>query len=87
MGPRCPATPFSLTIELTWTATGPIERDHFQYHLNVAGEIRNGAGNGVSRAAVASGMLTDGTTNYALNPSSDAGISSGASSSTWMTPG
>ncbi len=86
-GPRCPATPFSLTIELTWTATGLIERDHFQNHVDAEVEIRNGAQSGVSRAAVASGMLTDGTTNYALNPSSDAGISSVVFASTLVTPG
>ena len=85
-GPRCPAGPFSLTIDLTWTASGPPARDHFQYHLNVDGEIRTGAGNGVARPAVASGTLTDGTTNYALNPSAAAGISAGDSSSTWVTP-
>ncbi len=84
-GSQCPATPFSLTIDLRWTATGPIERHHFQDHLNVGGEIDNEALNGVSRTAVASGTLTDGTANYTPNASEKAGIRSVVSASSWVT--
>ena len=69
-------TSFDVTINLAWTATGPLTRDNGHFHSQGPGFIVNGNFNGLVRPAEASGSVSDGSTNFTPNPSNFAQIAS-----------
>jgi hypothetical protein len=67
-GALCSSISTSLDVIVTWTATGPIEKEPL--HFN--GEDRHTGGMQFERPVIASGTITDGTTNYAPASTADA---------------
>lgn len=67
---------FDVDIDLAWTATGPLNRDRAKSHVKSPGCIMNSNYLGKSRAAQASGTVSDGMVNFASGPSISATISS-----------
>ena len=70
-----PAT-YDVSIDLTWTATGPLIRDNNNFHFpsrhcNIQNRLH-----GTSRTAEASGSVSDGTANLITGPSTQAFIMS-----------
>jgi len=62
-------TAFDVTIDLTWSGTSSIGHQNNQYKVNFQGchyQLKN---NSAFRYAVASGTVSDGTTNFTPEPS------------------
>ena len=68
-GEGCPDPTFVLDLDLTWTATGKLQRLHEPFHDIIDGDVRNVSLNGVTRQMVVTGTATDEATNYAPGPS------------------
>jgi hypothetical protein len=67
-----PPASFDVSIDLTWTATGPLTRANDNTHFHTPGCVINNRIHGTSRTAEASGSVSDGTTNYITGPSTQA---------------
>ena len=67
---------FNVSIALTWTATSPLGRQTSQSHYQFAGCHQTFHNNGTFRFAQTSGSVSDGVTDFAASPFSDASISS-----------
>jgi hypothetical protein len=65
-------TTFIATIDVTWQGYGPTTRSFDSSHFRAPGVIVNQHFNGTSRAAEASGVLSDGSANFAATPTLDA---------------
>jgi len=74
-------TAFDVSINLTWTGTGRLTHQNYTFHHNTPDCHFNGHFNGPFRAAVASGTVSDGTTNFTREPSVEAAIGSSNSGS------
>ena len=55
---------FDISINLTWTASAPVTREHSVLHENTPGCIHVNRFVGTFRAAEASGSVSDSTTNF-----------------------
>ena len=69
-----PPASFDVFIDLTWMATGPLSRQNNNANFNDHGCNIHNRIHGISRAAEASGSLSDGTMNYTTQPSVEASI-------------
>jgi len=67
---------YDVSIALTWTATSPLGRQTSQSHYQFAGCHQTYHNNGTFRFAQVSGSVSDGVTDFAASPFSDASISS-----------
>jgi len=67
---------YDVSIALTWTATSPLGRQTSQSHYQFAGCHQTYHNNGTFRFAQTSGSVSDGVTDFAASPFSDASISS-----------
>jgi hypothetical protein len=67
---------FEVSIHLTWAGTGPLASRNSTTHFNNPDCHINAHFNNPSRAAEASGTVSDGTTNFTPEPSVEAAISS-----------
>lgn len=72
-------TPFDVSVDLTWTAVGPLSRQNNKSHFSTPGCKILSRFKGSSRFAEASGSVSDGTTNFTPEPSVDAFITSAKS--------
>ena len=62
-------TSFDVFVSLTWTATGPVNRQSSHSHFDSPGCKVNSRFIGSFRGAVATGSVSDGSTNYTPEPS------------------
>lgn len=60
---------FVVLVDLTWTGFGPLDRHRSSDHLNTPGCKISNKFVDASRLANASGVVSDGTTNFAPDPS------------------
>jgi len=67
---------YDVSIALAWTATSPLGRQTSQSHYQFAGCHQTYHNNGTFRFAQTSGSVSDGVTDFAASPFSDASISS-----------
>lgn len=67
-------TTLDLSVALTWTGSGELSHGTNHSHLNSPGLNINNHSSGFSRPAVASGTVSDGSTNHAQGPSAFATI-------------
>ncbi|MEO7839312.1 MAG: hypothetical protein ABIU06_08180 [Anaerolineales bacterium] len=67
---------YNVSVALTWSAISPIGRQTSQYHYQFAGCHQKYHSNGTFRFAQVSGSVSDGVTDFAVSPFSDATISS-----------
>jgi hypothetical protein len=65
-------TTFDVSVNLTWTATGPITRQHGNEHLHTPDCIVNSHAERDQRLAQATGTVVYGGTNFTPEPSVDA---------------
>jgi hypothetical protein len=72
---------FDVFIDLTWTATAPVRSQHSHEHFHTPGCIVNANLQRNDRMAQATGTISDGTTNFTLEPSVDGVLVSAKSSS------
>jgi len=80
-------TPFNLSVTMTWAGTGSITREATPFNFSVPGLRVNGIVVGFTRAAVATGTITDGTTNFTPTPSTSAMVSKVTSGEITITQG
>jgi len=67
----------TLTVQLAWTATPPLTRDSFEFHLTDPGLPHlHFTDHGTAYGATASGTVSDGATNYTPDATQHAFISS-----------
>lgn len=64
-----PAQTFTITVNLTWQAYGPTSTQIDSSHFRTNGTIFSSHFHGTGRNARCSGSISDGTTEYAPNPS------------------
>jgi hypothetical protein len=64
-------TTFDLFINMTWTATAPVRRQQSHEHFHTPDCIVNRRLQRNDRLAQATGTISDGTTNFTLEPSVD----------------
>ena len=57
-------TNFDVSVDLSWTATGPLSRQQITTHFDTPGCISNSHTQSRSRPAEASGTISDGVTNF-----------------------
>jgi hypothetical protein len=75
--PSCVGQPYGdVSVNLTWTATGPATRVHDVSTVHAPGFTTTSHFSGTFRPATASGTISDGTTNFALLPLQFAQIAS-----------
>lgn len=67
-------TSLPVDVSLSWTGTGDTVREQRHSHVKMPGFILNSHSNGTSRNAVASGTVSDGTTNFTPEPAVSAGL-------------
>jgi|SRR6266571_4649693 hypothetical protein len=67
---------FSVSVNTTWTATGPLSHEIGSFHFHTKNFIENFHFNDDFRDASASGTVSDGTTNFTPSPSVFAQIAS-----------
>ena len=67
-------TPVNVSVNLTWTGTGPLNHGNSHSHFQGLGFIINSRSSGFFRPAVASGNVSDGITNFTTEPSINATI-------------
>ena len=70
------STTFNVSVNTTWTATGPLSHEIQSFHFQTKGFIDNFHLNAAFRDAGASGTVSDGTTNFTPSPSLFAQIAS-----------
>jgi hypothetical protein len=59
-----------VSLQVTWTGSGPIRRDSGSTHtVSPGGTVVVHAFQGTIRAASATGLISDGTTNFIPKPS------------------
>jgi hypothetical protein len=80
-------TPFNIDVTMTWAGTGSTTRQATHEHFSAPGLLVNGIVVGFTRAAVATGTITDGTTNFTPTPSSSAMVSKVTSGEITVTQG
>ena len=80
-------TPFNIDVTMTWAGTGSTTRQATPSHFSAPGLLVNGIVVGFTRAAVATGTITDGTTNFTPTPSSSAMVSNVTSGEITVTQG
>ena len=61
--------PVNLSVNLTWTGSGPLNHGSSHSHFQGPGFIVNSRSSGFFRPAVASGSVSDGITNFTPEPS------------------
>ena len=62
-------TTFNVSVSMAWTSTSPIGHENSTFHFHTKGFTENGHFNADFRDAVASGTVSDGTTNFTPSPS------------------
>ena len=67
---------FALSVDLGWTATGPLSRQQTTTHFHTPGCISNGHMQSRSRPAGASGTISDGVTDFTPETSISASLDS-----------
>ena len=67
---------FALSVDLHWTATGPLSRQQTTTHFHTPGCISNSHMQSRSRPAGASGTISDGVTNFTPETSISASLDS-----------
>lgn len=67
---------FNVSVNTTWTATGPLSHEIQSMHFHTKGFIDNFHLNAAFRDAGASGTVSDGTTNFTPSPSVFAQVAS-----------
>jgi hypothetical protein len=72
-------TPFDISVNITWKAVGPVNRQNSQYTYNFQNCHANSHYQGTMRFAEATGIVSDGSTNFTPSSSSNAQISSSKS--------
>ncbi len=65
---------FNVNVDLDWTGAGDLSRQNDNSHFHSPGDIGHFRGTSTSRFAEASGMVSDGATNFTPNPSDFAQI-------------
>ena len=65
-------TSFDVFVDLAWTAIGPLSNQSGTFHFKTPGCISHHLFHGTFRLAEASGTISDGTTNFAPDPSVNA---------------
>ena len=72
---------FNVSVDTTWTATGPLSRENQSFHFHTKGVIDNAHLNATFRDATALGTVSDGTTDFtpepAVGPTQIAKVTSG----------
>lgn len=69
-------TTFDVSVDLSWTATGPLSRQQTTTHFHTPGCISNSHMQSRSRPAGASGTISDGVTNFTPETSISASLDS-----------
>jgi hypothetical protein len=67
-------TSFDLSVDMSWTAIGPLSRQQTTTHFHTPGCISNSHFQSRSRSAEASGTISDGLTNFTSEPSISASL-------------
>jgi hypothetical protein len=67
---------YDISVALNWSAISPVGRQTSQSHYQFAGCHQKYHSNGTFRFAQVSGSVSDGITNFAASPFTDANISS-----------
>jgi hypothetical protein len=70
----------TLTVNLTWTGSGPVMKGVFTSHFSGGGFSETSHSSGQTRNATATGSISDGVMNYAHGASTDASIGKVSSS-------
>ena len=65
---------FNVNITMTWDGTGSVTRQAGTAHFRTPGLVMNAVEVGFERSAVATGIITDGTTNFTPTPSDLAAV-------------
>jgi hypothetical protein len=69
---RVSNTFFDMVVEMNWSGSGPLTRNKGHFHDKSGACLVNSHFNGTQRPAVASGSISDGTTNFSVGQSTSA---------------
>ena len=80
-------TAYTVSVDVAWTASGTATRTESQFTTQSPGLVVHGQTESVQQPAVASGTVSDGTTNYTQQPASFAAMDSSKNGSLAITIG